>query len=147
MPTRSFSCGVPEQEDGWRIAAVRGNFRRAKFKFTKGILLENTPTSDSKNMAMLVWVLTIFFGFIPPLIFFLIKKDDEYVLDHAKEALNWSITLIMAYMVSFLLILIVIGIFLVFALGIVNLVFCIMGAVAASSGKPFRVPLTLRLIK
>ena len=96
---------------------------------------------------MLVWVLTIFFGFIPPLIFFLIKKDDEYVLDHAKEALNWSITLIMAYMVSFLLILIVIGIFLVFALGIVNLVFCIMGAVAASSGKPFRVPLTLRLIK
>ena len=109
--------------------------------------MENTPTSDSKNMAMLVWVLTIFFGFIPPLIFFLIKKDDEYVLDHAKEALNWSITLIMAYMVSFLLILIVIGIFLVFALGIVNLVFCIMGAVAASGGKPFRVPFTLRLVK
>jgi uncharacterized Tic20 family protein len=109
--------------------------------------LENTPTSDSKNLAMLIWVLSIFFGFIPPLIFFLVKKDDEYVLDQAQEALNWAITATIAYIISFILIFIVIGVFLVLALGIVNLVFCIMGAVAASSGKPFRVPFAIRLIK
>jgi uncharacterized Tic20 family protein len=109
--------------------------------------MENTPTSDSKNLAMLVWVLSIFFGFIPPLIFFLIKKDDEYVLDQAQEALNWSITAIIGYVISFILMFILIGVFLFFALSIINLVFCIMGAVAASSGKPFRVPFAIRLIK
>ena len=96
---------------------------------------------------MLVWVLSIFFGFIPPLIFFLVKKDDEYVLDQSKEALNWSITAIIGYVISFILMFILIGVFLFFALSIINLVFCIMGAIAASSGKPFRVPFAIRLIK
>jgi uncharacterized Tic20 family protein len=31
--------------------------------------------------------------------------------------------------------------------GICHLVFCIMGAVAASSGKAFRVPFAIRLVK
>jgi uncharacterized protein len=96
---------------------------------------------------MLTWVLSIFFGFIPPLIFFIVKKEDEYVLDQAKEALNWSITVIIGYVVSFILMFILIGVFLLFALSIVNLVFCIMGAIATSSGKEFRVPFALRLIK
>ena len=33
-------------------------------------------TQDSKNTALLVWIGTIFFGFIPGLILFLVKKDD-----------------------------------------------------------------------
>ncbi|HUL81601.1 MAG TPA: DUF4870 domain-containing protein, partial [Gammaproteobacteria bacterium] len=50
--------------------------------------------AESRNIAVLVWVGTIFFGFIPSLIVYLIKKDDAYVLDQSKEALNWSITVI-----------------------------------------------------
>ncbi len=107
----------------------------------------SASSQDSKTQALLIWVLTIFFGFIPALIFFVIKKDDEYVLDQAREALNWSITLVIGYIVGFILTFIIIGVLVIAALGIANLVFCILGAIATSSGKPFRVPFAIRLIK
>jgi len=104
-------------------------------------------TQDQKNMGLLIWILTLFFGFIPGLIFFLTKKDDAYICDQAKEALNWSITFILGYVAGMILMLVLIGFLVVIAVGIAHLVFCIMGAIAASSGKPFRVPFALRLIK
>ena len=112
--------------------------------------IENPPaeiSQDSKNIALLSWIGTIFFGFIPGLILYLIKKEDEYVNDQAKEALNWSITVLLATVAAFILTFIVIGALLFPVIGILNLVFCIMGAVAASKGQPFRVPFTLRLLK
>ncbi|MBS1196825.1 MAG: hypothetical protein H6R18_610 [Proteobacteria bacterium] len=102
---------------------------------------------DSKNMALLVWVLTIFAGFIPGLIFFLVKKDDPYIYEQAKEALNWSITAIIGYVAGMILSLILIGVIVILAVGIMHLVFCIMGAIACSNGKAFRCPFALRLIK
>ena len=94
-----------------------------------------------------MWIGTLFFGFLPGLIFYLIKKDDPYIQDQSKEALNWSITTVIGYVVGFILTFIVIGIFVLIVLGICHLVFCIMGAVAASNGKPFRVPFAIRLMK
>ncbi|MCC6202416.1 MAG: DUF4870 domain-containing protein [Gammaproteobacteria bacterium] len=104
-------------------------------------------SQDSKNIALLTWIGTIFFGFIPGLVFYLIKKDDPYIQDQAKEALNWSITAILGYCAGLILSLILIGVLVIVAVGICHLVFCIMGAVKASEGKPFRVPYALRLIK
>ncbi len=104
-------------------------------------------SQDSKNMALLVWIGTIFFGFIPGLILYLLKQDDAYIKDQAKEALNWSITAIIVYFAGLLLIIVVIGVVVIMAIAIIHLVFCIMGAIAASNGKPFRVPFALRLIK
>lgn len=106
-----------------------------------------TGTSqDSKNIAALVWIGTLFFGFIPPLIVYLTKKDDAYVLDQAKEALNWSITAIIGYVAGVILSFIFIGALVIFAVGIVHLVFCVMGAIGCSSGNAFRVPWAVRLI-
>lgn len=104
-------------------------------------------TQESKNMALLIWIGTLFFGFIPGLIFYLIKKDDAYILDQAKEALNWSITAAIGYVASMVLMVILIGGLLLAVVGIVHLVFCIMGAVAVSNGKTFRVPFAIRLVK
>jgi uncharacterized Tic20 family protein len=104
-------------------------------------------TQDSKNTALLVWIGTLFFWFIPSLIVYLIKKDDPYVLDQSKEALNWSITAAIGYFAGAILAVIVIGIFVCMAVGLLHLVFCIMGAVATSKGAPFRAPFALRLIK
>ena len=105
------------------------------------------PSQDSKNMALLNWIGTLFFGFIPCLILYLVKKDDAYVQDQYKEALNWSITAIIGYVVGAVLSLILIGLLLIIILGICHIVFTIMGAVAASNGKPFRVPYAIRLLK
>ena len=52
----------------------------------------NSVSQDAKNMALLVWIGSIFFGFIPSLIMYLVKKDDAYIEDQSKEALNWCIT-------------------------------------------------------
>jgi uncharacterized Tic20 family protein len=104
-------------------------------------------SQDSKNTALLVWIGTIFFGFIPGLILFLVKKDDPYVYDQSKEALNWSITAAIGYFAGVILTFIVIGVFVMLAVGICHLVFSVMGAVAASKGAPFRVPFALRLVK
>lgn len=106
-----------------------------------------TVNQEAKNMALLIWIGTIFFGFIPGLVFYLIKKDDAYVLSQSKEALNWSITAAIAMLIGGVLTAILIGFLILPAVWICNVVFCIMGAVACSNGKDFQVPWTLRLIK
>lgn len=106
-----------------------------------------TVTQDSKNLALLLWLGTLFFGFIPGLIFYLVKKDDAYVLDQSKEALNWSITALIGYLGGMILMVILIGALVIAAVGICHLVFCILGVIAVTSGKDFRVPFAIRLIK
>jgi uncharacterized Tic20 family protein len=107
----------------------------------------SVDSQESRNIALLTWIGTIFFGFIPPLIVYLIKKDDAYVVDQSKEALNWSITAAFGYVAGIILTIILVGVLVMLAVGLCHLVFCIMGAVAASNGKPFRVPFAVRLIK
>lgn len=107
----------------------------------------NTVSQDSKNLALLMWLGTIFFGFIPSLVLFLVKKDDPYLLDQSKEALNWSITAAIGIAAGIVLMVILIGALVIAAVGLCNLIFSIMGVIAASSGQPFRVPFALRLIK
>ncbi len=114
---------------------------------TEVAVTTNDVPQDSKNTALLLWIGTIFLGFIPSLILFLVKKDDAYVLDQSKEALNWSITATIGYFAAFILSFILIGLFLLPVIGICHLVFCIMGAVAASKGNAFRAPFNIRLLK
>jgi uncharacterized protein len=112
--------------------------------------IDNAPeavSQDSRNIALLVWIGTIFFGFIPGLIVYLIKKDDPYAVDQSKEALNWSITAIIGYCAGVILTFILIGVLVMLIVAICHLVFCVMGAIAGSSGKPFRVPFAIRLVK
>lgn len=104
-------------------------------------------SQDDKNLALIIWLATFFFGFIPGLIFYLVKKDSAYVQDQAKEALNWSITAIIGYIAGVILTFILIGVVVMFAVGVAHLVFCVMGAIAGAGGKPFRVPFAVRLIK
>ena len=107
----------------------------------------STSSQDSKNLALLLWLGTIFFSFIPALVLFLVKKDDAYLVDQSREALNWSITAILGGIVGMILTLILIGILVIWAIALCNLIFCFLGVIATSSGKPFRVPFALRLIK
>ena len=120
---------------------------------------------DSNNMALLVWVLTIFLGFIPSLIFYLTQKDNPYVQDQSKEALNWSITVTIALVALWIVFFIIgmaivtlglgaiftvislLGTLLFMAVFAGNLALCIMGAIACSKGQAYRCIFALRLIK
>jgi uncharacterized Tic20 family protein len=105
------------------------------------------PSQESKNIALLMWIGTIFFGFIPGLLIYLLKAEDSYLADQSKESLNWSITVVLGSVIGGILCLIIIGVFILWALAIVNVIFCALGALSASKGDYYRVPFALRLIK
>ena len=103
------------------------------------------PTSDERTLAILSHVLTIVAGFLAPLIIYLIKKDESpFVTAHARESLNFQLTMAIAVIVLFLTI---IGILLIWVLGIYILVLVIVATVKASENKLYRYPFTIRFIK
>ena len=106
------------------------------------------PTSDEKTMGILSHILCLVAGFIAPLVIYLIKKDESaFVREHAKESLNFQITLIIFYIISFILIFVFIGILMMVALGLVALILIIVATIKASEGKLYRYPFSIRLIK
>jgi len=109
-----------------------------------------TAPADQRTMALVAHILGIFTWFIGPLIIWMINKDDSsksFVTDQAKEALNFQITITIAMLISFVLMVVIIGGLLAPLVGILNLVFCIIAAVKANNGEAYRYPFTLRLIK
>ena len=103
------------------------------------------PTSDERTMALLSHILTLFFWFLPPLIIYLVKKDESaYVSQHAKESLNFQITM---SIIGIGLIVTIVGIFLLWALGLLIVVLVIVATIKASENKVYRYPMTIRFIK
>jgi len=106
------------------------------------------PSKDDRTMAMLCHLLAIVLGFIGPLIIWLIKKDgSQFVDDQGKEALNFQLTMLIAFAVSGLSICIFIGFVLLPAVAIFDLVFCIIAAVKANGGEAYRYPINIRMVK
>jgi hypothetical protein len=110
--------------------------------------------SDARMWAMLTHLSALpgsFFvigSVIAPLIVWQIQKDKSAFVDyHGKEAVNFQITMAIAFAISFLLMLAIIGVFLIGVVGVVWLVFTIIAAVKANNGEYYRYPLTFRFIK
>lgn len=107
-------------------------------------------SDDDMNLAMLAHLLGIITGFLGALIIWLIHKDKvgkEFVNDQAKEALNFQITVLIGYVVGSILSVVLIGLVLIFALLLANVVLCVLAALAARRGEVYRYPFTLRLLK
>lgn len=106
------------------------------------------PSKDDCNIAMLSHLLGIFTGFLGALIIWLLKKDDStFIASQSKEALNFQITITIGFIIAWLLAFILIGVILIPILLIVNLIFCILGAMAASKGQNYRYPFAVRLVQ
>lgn len=112
------------------------------------------PTGDERSVAMMAHVLGLFFAILGPLIIYILKKDESpYIRQQSAEALNFGLSMAI-YMtvyaaISFVLVFVVIGIFMlfllpVFALGIAIL--HIVAAVAANRGESYRYPLSIRFV-
>lgn len=106
-----------------------------------------TATSDDRNIAVLTHLGGIFFSFVPGLIVWLLKKDDNaFIGEHAREALNFQITVLIAYLACSVLMLILIGFLLMGVVWLGNIILCIVAASKTSQGETYRYPFTLRLI-
>jgi uncharacterized Tic20 family protein len=110
---------------------------------------QKPATQDERTMAVLSHVLTFVAGFLAPLIIYLLKKDESaFVREHAKESLNFQISIFIYAMISVVLIFaFFIGILGLIVLGILSFVTVIIGTIKASEGKPYRYPLCIRIIK
>ena len=109
----------------------------------------SAPQED-RTIALLTHLSGIIAGFIVPLIMWLINKDKpekSWLTDSSVEALNFQITVAIAYVICIVLSVIIIGGLLMPIVWLVNLIFCILGGVAANKGESYRYPFALRLIK
>lgn len=105
------------------------------------------PTQDEKTLATLAHILGCFGSFIVPLIIYLVKKDESpYVREHAKEALNFQISMAIYYTICFITLIILVGIIGFVFFGIFSLVVSIVAAIKALDGKPYRYPMCIRMI-
>ncbi|WP_255420381.1 DUF4870 domain-containing protein [Oleiagrimonas sp. MCCC 1A03011] len=100
------------------------------------------------HLSAFVGLVIPFGNIIGPLVIWLIKKDTmPFVDDQGKEALNFQITVALAMLASFLLMLVLIGFLLVWIIPLVALVFVIIATIKANEGVYYRYPWTLRLVK
>lgn len=87
------------------------------------------------------------FPILGPLVVWLIKKDQSSYLDRqGRELLNFQISYLIYALVSGFLVFFLIGIPLIFAVGIATIVLTVIGIVRASEGNIYRFPLTIRLL-
>lgn len=112
------------------------------------------PDSNEKMMAtfshlgVVVGLIIPFGSILTPLIIWLTQKEkSQFVTEHAKEALNFQITVFIGIIISLILMLIFIGFILIFAVLIINLILSIMAAVKANEGVDYKYPMNIRFIK
>ena len=87
-------------------------------------------------------------GFLPSLIIWLIFKDRGVRTNvEAKEALNFQITIAIAYVAGAILTVILIGPLIMLAAWVVSVIFSIVGFTKVNAGESYRYPFALRLIK
>lgn len=109
-----------------------------------------TAPQEDRTLALLTHLSGIILGFIVPLVIWLVNKDKadkDFLNDQAKEALNFQITIAIAWFIAIVLSFIGIGFLLYPVIWIGNLIFCILGGMKANEGVAYRYPFAVRLIK
>ncbi|MBC01854.1 MAG: hypothetical protein CMJ34_00935 [Phycisphaerae bacterium] len=86
-------------------------------------------------------------GFVIPLVMWLVRKDENDLIDlQGREIINWLIFELIAVVVCLVLSFVIIGIPMLIVLGVLGIVFPIIGAVKASKGEFYRYPMMFRVI-
>jgi uncharacterized Tic20 family protein len=146
-PQQPYNNVPPQQPYGQPAGAPQQPYAAA------GAPLDAAADKQWASFAHLGGILWI----LPSLIIWLVFKDRGRLTDQeAKEALNWQITWIAAWVASQIIGVILsftgigwllFGLLIPWALYIVNLVFSILGFVRVNSGGTYRYPVNFRFIK
>ena len=85
---------------------------------------------------------------VGPLVVWLIKKEEyPFVDDQGKQALNFQISVTIYAILCIPLVFVLIGIPLLIAIGILDVICTITGAIKANQGIAYRYPLAIQFIK
>lgn len=103
---------------------------------------------DEKLWATLTHIGGILFAWIAPLIAYLVLKDrGPFIRQHTAAALNFQLTMLIAYIVGAILSLVLIGYLLIFAAWALTIIFGIMAAIAANSGQYYKYPVSITFVQ
>jgi uncharacterized Tic20 family protein len=103
--------------------------------------------ADEKLWATLIHIGGIFFWFLPALIGYLVLKDrGPFIRAHSATALNFQITLAIAAVVGSVLSIIGIGLLIILAVYVLNIVFSIIAAVKANQLQWYTYPVAIKLV-
>ena len=87
-------------------------------------------------------------GIVLPIVLWQTQKQKMPALDaHGKMVVNWMISATIYAFVSIVLCLIFIGVLMLLALGLIGIIFPIIGAIKANNGELWEYPLAIRFIK
>ncbi|MCH7919329.1 MAG: DUF4870 domain-containing protein [Planctomycetes bacterium] len=162
---------IADELDRLKTLRAEGALSEAEFEQAKAAALATKPsagqrldqavtnlTTSENSWAMLIHLSQFcgyalpLLGWVVPLVLWLMKRDESEQIDaHGKIVMNWILSVLIYGIVcglfSIILIGILIGIPLAIALGIVGVVFPIIGAVKASDGELWPYPMSIRFLK
>lgn len=109
------------------------------------------PGPASRNWAVAahaspIAAMIVAMAFLGPLVVYLVKRDDPFAREHAREALNFQLTVLLYAFVLVLSIIFLVGLILLPFFAVAWLVLIILAAVRAGQGEAFRYPLTIRFL-
>ncbi|GAA3937401.1 DUF4870 domain-containing protein [Microbacterium soli] len=103
--------------------------------------------SDEKMWSVLVHIGGVFFEFFAALIGYLVLKDrGPFVRAHTAAALNFQLTLLIAFVVGGVLAIVGIGLLIILAAALLNVVFSIVAAVKAGNGQWYQYPMMIKFV-
>lgn len=115
--------------------------------------IDTTPGGDDKelklwstllHLSLLAGLIIPLGGLIVPVVIYILKKDDVPGLEaHWNVVINWIISAIIYAVICFILMIIVIGVFLLWGLALLGLIFPIIGAIKANDGEVWKYPLSI----
>jgi uncharacterized Tic20 family protein len=100
------------------------------------------------HLSLLAGFIVPILGLVTPILIWQLKKTEFPDLDvHGKIVMNWLISTILYAVISAALILVLIGIPLLIGLGILCIIFPIIGGIKANNGEVWRYPLSIEFLK
>jgi hypothetical protein len=114
---------------------------------------ENPSEREARQWAMFLhlsllagWAVPVA-GLLAPILIWQLKKEEFPVLEeHGKVVLNWVFSLFLYSLISAILVFVFVGIFLLIAIGVLSIVFPIIGGLKANEGVLWRYPLSLPFV-
>jgi uncharacterized protein len=110
-------------------------------------VIETSPSANDKVAAMAIHIAGIFFWFVPSLIVYLAVTGNPWLKEQARNALNFQLTMLIAFIIGIVLSFIGIGFLIIWAVEVIVVVLSIVAAVKANQGETYKYPLTVELVK
>ena len=102
---------------------------------------------DDTTWSTLAHLSTFVLPILGPLIIWLVKSNSPFISHHGKQALNFQLSLMIYGIISLVLVFFLIGLLLIPALIIADIVLSILAAIAANRGELYRYPFTINFFR